>query len=98
MTRHLSLTLLLMAGSVAAAMAAPEIGLRDQREECLETRALARDAWSAAPFLEHRGMPLPVVAGAVDHQACTFDVTEPYRLWHHGSAKMVPGCGTHSST
>ncbi len=101
MTRHMSLTLLLMAGSVAAAVAAPDLGSKAEPNDCVELRIVASDAWKAGAVRKQQVVGLParqITAEQSPSDACVLDVTEPYRLWHHGSAKVVPGCGAAAST
>ena len=108
MPRSMRLTLLLMAGSLAAAVAAPQLGLGADPADRAEVRTVEDSARSAAPLKPRNSrnprnsLIVPVAARADDQASasvpCAFDVTEPYRMWHHGSSKLVAGCGTMSST
>lgn len=97
MTRNMTLTGLLMLASVAAAVAAPE--LPADLAGCSTGAGLVPTVATMAP-VQLAGTPrvVPVKAVAADvaqqpvHAPAACEVTEPYRLLHHGSMKLAPVC------
>jgi hypothetical protein len=103
MTRDMSLTLVLMAGSIAAAMAAPELGLGPSSvDECVEMRAVSSAAWAAEPFIVPAVGAAPMrrthPAAGAGPRCQADDASAPYRMWHHGSHRVVPGCASLNAT
>lgn len=77
MNRGMCFTLVLMLGSVAAAVASPAAQWPQTHEVDAAMVMLGGDE---APLAE-------------SHPACTDAGTAaPYLQWHHGSAKLLPAC------
>lgn len=88
MKRNTTLTLMLMIGSVAAAVAAPELPA-----DLATIAAAERIAISAALPAASRDKGEAAQASQPPRTAsCYADVTAPYRLAHHGSLKLDPVC------
>ena len=97
MTRDMSLTLLLMVTSIAAAVAAPGADDTAAALDCMQTVA-------AGPVLAGHPPPrmakaVPVVLPATGRadvapaaSPCAADAGATYRHWHHGSLKLNLGC------
>lgn len=94
MTRDMSLTLLLMVSSVAAAVAAPGEGHLAASVECSQSRTVA----AALPAERGMAEPVPVAlkvkprAALSGTGACLPDAGAAYRQWHHGSLKLNLDC------
>lgn len=98
MTRNMTLTGLLMLASVAAAVAAPELpadlaGCSSVKMMQPADSALAPAARVRADQPAARVIPVKATgAQSVQPQPGACDMTEPYRLLHHGSMKLAPAC------
>lgn len=101
MTRDMSLTLLLMVTSIAAAVAAPGADDPANGAQCAHVVAAA-PVLASAVRLE---AALPVVLPAANRvdvapagRSCAVDVSAPYRQWHHGALKLNLGCAAIADT
>ncbi len=96
MTRNMTLTGLLMLASVAAAVAAPELPA-----DIAGCSVSSGHTMAIAPARLDEAAPrvVPVKGAEVEAPigAASCDVTEPYRLLHHGSMKLAPACVTGES-
>lgn len=103
MTRDMTLTVALMLTSLAAAVAAPEIDLgptpADVVEQAVASPAFERGTLAPLPAraaTEGRVTPVRLDGAApfgVAAVPCALaDATAPYRLWHHGAARVAVNC------
>lgn len=100
MKRNTTLTVMLMMGSIAAAVAAPELPADIATVACAEQIAIA----PALPLAARDGVQRAATKTQTssprqDTQAvCESDITAPYRQAHHGGMKLVPVCRVMATT
>ena len=96
MTRNMTLTALLMLASIAAAVAAPE--LPADFAACDSDSLAVQSADQSTSLVAHVRTEnanvhvVPAKAMEVQEPLAACDMTEPYRILHHGSLKLAPGC------
>jgi hypothetical protein len=96
MTRNMTITALLMLASVAAAVASPE--LPSDFASCDSATLAVQAPQQPATIMAHARMEdasvkvVPTKAMEVHAPLAACDMTEPYRMLHHGSLKLAPGC------
>jgi hypothetical protein len=89
MIRPTSLTLVAMLSSIAAATAAPDLHGQAPRIPVPPVAVAVADVVVSARAASPAGAQAPVRAVP---PACGPDAAAPYREWHHGGLKLVPGC------
>lgn len=96
MTRNMTMTALLMLASVAAAVASPE--LPSDFASCDSATAVMQVNEQPTSIVAHVRIDdaavqvVPAKAVEVFAPLAACDMTEPYRMLHHGSLKLAPGC------
>ncbi|WP_418320238.1 hypothetical protein [Piscinibacter sakaiensis] len=102
MKRNTTLTVMLMMGSIAAAVAAPELPADIATVACAEQIAIAPALPLAAREGVQRATNKTQTSSSVSRQdaqaVCETDVTAPYRQAHHGGMKVVPVCRVMATT
>ncbi len=96
MKRNMTLIVMMMLSSVAAAVASPEQPAHAAAVDCFEPQQLAVVSQPDESHGRSSGLleSQPAKASAVHRQptSCTEDVTAPYRQLHHGGMKLAAGC------
>jgi hypothetical protein len=89
MKRNTTVTLMLMIGSIAAAVASPELPA-DLATPVSSERVATAPVLPAAS--RERGDRTMQPSERPSGSECLGDVTAPYRLAHHGTLKLDPTC------